>query len=651
MSTTPPASSPATDADEIAELDRRGRALGRDDPEDRRLPGGAVGAASASAHLLDGRVPHVAAARAVHRRRCRHHDHAGGRVRHPSTPRRTSDRHRRGPRRGHGRPGRARPLPAHAHLRRAAGAVRPGRGLRALGHARASEYLDFLSGLAVTGLGHAHPEVADALAEQARTLLHVSNLFGTEPGAEVGHGARPAAAAAAARCSSPTRGPRPTSAPSSWPASGAGTAATRSSPPTGRSTAAPSPPSHATGQPAKWEAFQPLPEGFRHVAWNDLDALEAALDPTVAAVMLEPVQGEGGVNPATADVLRGRAAAVRRAGPAVHGRRGPDRASAGPASGSASSTSAWSPTWSPWPRRSATASRSGPAGPGGDVAAAFEPGDHATTYGGQPLAAAAARAVLAVMERENVPQRAEHAGQPAAPRARAASRVSGRSGAWACCSPPSSSRGLDARAVAADLLDAGLVVNAVSPTALRLAPPLLVSDRRDRPGRRAPRRGAGRRPGEATHEAPARDRRPLRRGAADRCSASPPRRRCPAPSRARASPCCSRSPPPAPATRWRWRWCSSAATRSPSAPTRSASTPGRASRTSPAPCAATTPPSAPASSSTPSSSGWWRSSTVPVVNMLSDDAHPLQALADVLTLAHEHGGRRRPRRPHDRLRR
>ena len=62
---------------------------------------------------------------------------------------------------------------------------------------------------------------------------------------------------------------------------------------------------HATGQPAKHEAFQPLPEGFRHVAWDDLDALEAALDPSVAAVLLEPVQGEGGVNPATTEYFGG----------------------------------------------------------------------------------------------------------------------------------------------------------------------------------------------------------------------------------------------------------------------------------------------------------------------------------------------------------
>ncbi len=64
---------------------------------------------------------------------------------------------------------------------------------------------------------------------------------------------------------------------------------------------------HATGQPAKHEPFQPLPEGFRHVAWRDLDALAPALDPSVAAVLLEPVQGEGGVNAAGAEYFRGGA--------------------------------------------------------------------------------------------------------------------------------------------------------------------------------------------------------------------------------------------------------------------------------------------------------------------------------------------------------
>ena len=61
----------------------------------------------------------------------------------------------------------------------------------------------------------------------------------------------------------------------------------------------------ATGQPEKHEPFQPLPEGFWHAAWNDLAAFEAVLDPSVGAILVEPLQGEGGVNPADVDFLVG----------------------------------------------------------------------------------------------------------------------------------------------------------------------------------------------------------------------------------------------------------------------------------------------------------------------------------------------------------
>ena len=101
----------------------------------------------------------------------------------------------------------------------------------------------------------------------------------------------------------------------------------------------------ATGQPAKHEPFFPMPDGFRHVAYNDIDALEAAIDPTVAAVLLEPVQGEGGVRAGRRSVPARRARPVRRARAADDARRDPDRASAAPASGSASSTPGSSPTW------------------------------------------------------------------------------------------------------------------------------------------------------------------------------------------------------------------------------------------------------------------------------------------------------------------
>jgi len=110
-----------------------------------------------------------------------------------------------------------------------------------------------------------------------------------------------------------------------------------------------------------------------------------------------------------------------------------------------------------------------------DVARAFEPGDHATTYGGQPLAAAAARAVLAVMEASDVPARATAAGARLTGLLQADPRVSEVRGLGLLLAAQLVD-GIDARAVAAAALERGLVVNAVTPTALRLAPSLLITD-------------------------------------------------------------------------------------------------------------------------------------------------------------------------------
>lgn len=110
-----------------------------------------------------------------------------------------------------------------------------------------------------------------------------------------------------------------------------------------------------------------------------------------------------------------------------------------------------------------------------DVASAFVPGDHATTFGGQPLAAAAARAVLAVMEAEEVPARARSAGAyltAGLSKLRGVKSVRGTGLLIAAELEESGSAGL----IAAAALDAGLVVNAVTPSALRLAPSLLVTN-------------------------------------------------------------------------------------------------------------------------------------------------------------------------------
>jgi acetylornithine/N-succinyldiaminopimelate aminotransferase len=335
-------------------------------------------------------------------------------------------------------------------------------------------YLDFLSGLAVTSLGHAHPAVAEAVCAQARTLLHVSNLYGTQPQRDVAitldrlidsgpgrvffcnSGAE--ANEAAIKLARKWAGPGRFAVVSAYGSFHGRTLATL----------------HATGQPTKHEPFQPLPEGFRHVAWRDLDALASALDPSVAAVLLEPVQGEGGVNAAGADYFRGVRALCDERGILMVvdevqtglGRTGrwfgfqhydiqPDIVTIAKALGNGV------PIGACWARN--------------EVAAAFVPGDHATTFGGQPLATAAARAVLATMESEQVTERARQSGEYLT---RLLEKVSG----------VRSVRGLGlliaveledgkvAGPVAAAALDAGLVVNAVTPTALRLAPSLLVSE-------------------------------------------------------------------------------------------------------------------------------------------------------------------------------
>jgi acetylornithine/succinyldiaminopimelate/putrescine aminotransferase len=231
---------------------------------------------------------------------------------------------------------------------------------------------------------------------------------------------------------------------------------------------------HATGQPAKHEPFQPLPEGFRHVVFDDLAELERAIDPTVGAILLESVQGEGGVNPASAEYLRGVRALCDERGILLIfdevqtglGRTGrwfgfqhagvqPDVVTMAKALGNGV------PIGACWARS--------------EVAAAFEPGDHATTFGGQPLATAAARAVLAEMIRLDVPTLATKAGE----RLTAALldlppiiAVRGLGLLLAAELEP----GRDAKAIAGAALDAGLVLNAVTPTALRLAPPLTVTD-------------------------------------------------------------------------------------------------------------------------------------------------------------------------------
>ena len=340
-------------------------------------------------------------------------------------------------------------------------------------------YLDFLSGLAVVSLGHAHPAVADAVADQARTLTHVSNLYyndiqpqlaerlddllgggGRVFFANSGAEANECAIKLARRYGQANGGPERYHVISAYGSFHGRTLTTLA----------------ATGQPQKQERFQPLPSGFRQVSFADLDALSAAMDERVCAVMLEPVQGEGGVNPAPPGYLErvrslcdereallildevqtglgrtGRWFGYQHSGERVR----PDVVTLAKSLGNGM------PIGACWARA--------------DVAAAFAPGDHATTFGGQPLAARAALAVLDVMEAEDVPGRATRAGARLAAALEALPGVADVRGSGLLLAAELA-EGRDAKAVEAACRDRGLIVNAVTPTALRLAPPLLVTD-------------------------------------------------------------------------------------------------------------------------------------------------------------------------------
>ena len=338
------------------------------------------------------------------------------------------------------------------------------------------EYLDFLSGLATVSLGHAHPEVADAIADQARTLLHVSNLYyndvqprlaarldallgggGRTFFANSGAGANECALKLARRWGTLHGGPSRFHVLSAFRSFHGRTLATLA----------------ATGQPAQQEPFQPLPEGFRHVPFGDLESLGAAMDDRVCAVILEPIQGEGGVNPAPDGYLEGaRELCDEREALLIVdevqtglGRTGrwfgfehsgirPDVVTLAKALGNGV------PIGACWARS--------------EVAEAFSRGDHATTFGGQPLAARAARAVRDVMDREAVPGRADRAGKRLVDGLEAVDGVIETRGRGLLVGAVLA--GDHAKAVADACLDRGLIVNAVAADTVRFAPPLVVSD-------------------------------------------------------------------------------------------------------------------------------------------------------------------------------
>ncbi|MFE2867075.1 acetylornithine transaminase [Embleya sp. NPDC059259] len=332
-------------------------------------------------------------------------------------------------------------------------------------------YVDFLGGIAVNSLGHAHPAIAAAVSEQLGRLGHVSNLYIAEPPVALaerllGLFGRPGrvyfgnsgaeANEAAFKLARRTGRPQIIAAEGGFHGRTMGALA-------------------MTGQPAKREPFAPLPGGVDFVPYGDIEALRAAVGPQTAAVILEPIQGENGV------VMPGEGYLVAaREITAAHGALLIlDEIQTGIAR-----TGAWF-AHQPLGIEPDVVTLAKGLGGGlpigacvafGAAAELFRPGQHGTTFGGNPVCCAAALAVLDTIEDQDLCGRSARLGEQV------------RAGIEKIAHP------LVARVSGAGLLigivltapvapvvqkaaqDAGFLVNAAVPTRVRLAPPLVVDD-------------------------------------------------------------------------------------------------------------------------------------------------------------------------------
>ncbi len=337
-----------------------------------------------------------------------------------------------------------------------------------------NRYLDLVAGIAVNVLGHAHPAVAEALAQQARTLLTTSNLYYTLPQLELadallarspfdrafftnsGTEANEAAIKLARRAGNERGAYAIVSLTNSFHGRTLGSLA-------------------ATGQPKYQKPFAPLPEGFFQVPINDADALRTAVNQHTAAILLEPIQGESGIHPLTDEFL----VAARESADAVSALLILDEIQTG--IGRTGTFVAFEQT--PVIPDVVTIAK----GLGGGVpigamlvresASVFHPGDHGTTLGGNPLTAAAALATLRVLDDERLMDNARAMGARFAEGLASlvagglATEVRGRGLMIGVETAGPIAR--QAMAIARD--EHRLLVNATGDTTLRLVPPLTIN--------------------------------------------------------------------------------------------------------------------------------------------------------------------------------
>ena len=332
--------------------------------------------------------------------------------------------------------------------------------------AEGNAYLDFLAGISVAQVGHCHPALVEAIQEQAARLLHVPNLFYNEPGLRL-----------AQRLNERSLGGKAFFCNSGAEANECAIKLARRHRPRGeivvlehafhgRTLGALS----ATPAPARQEPFEPLVPGFRVVPRDDSKALAGAVGEGTAAVFVEPIQGESGIHPISAEVLRTAREACDRTGAVLVF----DEIQCG--LGRTGTLWAYEGT-GVRPDVMTVAKGLGGGLPIGaclttpELADVFRPGDHGSTFAGGPLVATAAAAVLDLVDDEAFLADVAAKGERLAAglRGLGLSRVRGR--------------GLMLAFAAADayelvrraLLEHRLVLNATGPDSVRLLPPLTVT--------------------------------------------------------------------------------------------------------------------------------------------------------------------------------
>ncbi len=331
-----------------------------------------------------------------------------------------------------------------------------------------NEYIDFLCGISVTNLGHCHPRVVAAVREQVGRLMHVSNLFYTEPAMRLA--AKLAQSSLGGKVFFCNSGAEANEAAIKLArkARGGGDIVVLHNAFHGRTYGALS----ATPQESKQAPFAPLVPGFRVVA-AEAGALAQAIDERTAAVLIEPIQGESGVNVLSEDLLLAAREACDRHGAALIF----DEVQCG--MGRTGTLWAYEQTGVvPDAITSAKALGGGlPIGAlitGPRLAEVFQPGDHGSTFAGGPVVAAAALAAVELTDDSELLARVQELGQRLLAGLLELPHVVGvrGRGLMLACEVDVSAPEVVRRA----LLEQRLVLNATGPTTVRLLPPLTVRE-------------------------------------------------------------------------------------------------------------------------------------------------------------------------------